>query len=118
MAGGKTEILFSGEVTSNSYVDKKFSTLGFGKTTINIEVVDITSGATLSYRIRGYPAVEGTGKAPGYSIPLKTDLTLGSGYIAQYTVTDAYDQMSVGVKNTTTNKSGRVTVTISRKRRQ
>lgn len=118
MAGGKTFVLFSGQLTTNSYVNRKFSTLGYGVTNIIVDAITETSGYTLSHQIRGYPATDGASAIPTYYIPLVSDATLRSGYFAQYTVTDAYDQMAVGIKNTTSNKSGSVTVMISRKRRQ
>lgn len=121
MAAGKAEVLFSSIVTTNSYVGRSFNVLGFSETQILIDPVTITSGQSLSYKIAGYPNVE---DAPGYSIPLRlhgndvTDITLYSGSKAQYKVGDAFDKVVVSVKNTTSNKSGRITVIATGKRRR
>jgi hypothetical protein len=116
VGAGKTEILFSSVVTTNTYVySGKQDVLGFGGVQVNLDLDAMTSGHTASFAIRGYPASE---DAPGYSIPILTGETLGSGDIAQYIVGDCYDWVDVGVKNTTSNKSGRVTVSITKKRRQ
>lgn len=121
MGTGKNAVLFSSFVTGNSYEERKIHTLGFGETLVTIQSVSVTSGSTLSHRLRGFPDVA---DAPTLTYPLRangadiTDITVGSGYYAQYSISDAYDEIGIAVKNTTSNKSGRVTVVVSRKRRQ
>ena len=121
MASGKSQVLFSSTVTANAYVGRSFNVRGFGETQILIDPVAITSGQSLSYKIAGYPNVE---DAPGYSIPLLlhgndvTDIALYSGCKALYKVGDAFDKVVISVKNTTSNKSGRITVIATGKRRR
>jgi len=121
LATGKAQVLFSSAVTTNSYVGANFSVLGFGETQVLIDLVTVVSGQTLSYKIAGYPNVA---QAPAYSIPLRlhgndvTDITLESGDKALYKIGDAFDKIVISVKNTTSNKSGRITVMATGKRRQ
>lgn len=120
MAGGKTEILFSGQATTNSYVYERFNALGFGSIAIVVDGnATVQSGQTvstsgISYTIRGYPALT---TAPGYYKTIKGDTVIGSGDCHYNVLTDPYEQIDVGVKSTQSNLSGLVTVTVTGKRR-
>lgn len=119
MSGGKTQILYSSTITTNAPTDSTFTVRGMDNTTIYAKVDAITSGATLTININAYPAAIDAPNISTYTIPLVAsgDVTLQSGQSARWNVSDAYDNLGVGVMNSTSNKSGRVTVIITRSRR-
>ena len=114
MAGGKTEILFSGYGTTDSLVYRQVEVLGYGETNI---IPHCVTGSGISFTIRGYPCSFGGTIISGTSITLISG-TLLSGTMAEYCVSDAYEILDVGVASNGTNISSRVNVYISRKRRQ
>jgi len=119
MGGGKSYILYSSAVTSNTPADEKFDVRGFGVVTVIIAVHTITSGCTITPNINAYPvAIEGQAESLSYPIIASGTVTIGSGYAARYKLSDAYDRIGIGIMNSTANKSGRVTVTATGKRRQ
>lgn len=114
MSNGKTEILLSGAVTTNSFsYTSKFHVLGFAKYSVFIEgLASTASGA--EYTVRGYPDEDAT-----------TAISLGSGtYVISGTkvlLTSGLDvalaSIDVGVKNAYTNGSSVVTVIVAGARR-
>ena len=115
MAGGKSETLFSGYKTTNSLVYRQVEVLGYGET--NVVPHCVTGGAT-SFTIRGYPCLFGGGVIiSGTSISLVSG-SVGSGCMAQYCVSDAYEVLDIGVASNAANTTGTVNIYVSRKRRQ
>jgi len=112
MASGKTEVLTSGTGTTNSFVyTAKADVLGFGSVAVQLECLRLGSG--VQYTIRGYP-IAGINKTR--SITSGSILTSGAGVYAIFS--DPYDQIDVGLKSVQSNRSGVVTVFLTRKRRQ
>lgn len=119
MAGGKSEILFSGYVTGNSYEYRPFEVRGYAQTAIVVDVVTAQSNQGVTYTVRGYPNRLGPVASPaiGYKRTLKVGTALLSGDCHYLTVSDPYDTIDVGVKNTVSNISGVITVMANGKRR-
>ena len=112
MGTGKTQIIASGQATSNSFVyTGKTNVLGFGKTGVLIECVRLGSG--VEYTIRGYPIGD---------FPKRRSITSGtilvSGASAYKVFSDPYDQIDVGIKSVQSNYTGAVTIYTTGKRRQ
>ena len=114
MSNGKTEVLMSGAVTTNSFVyTSKFHVLGFAKYSVGFDVLAHT-GSGVEYTIRGYPSED---------IPVV--ISLGSGaYLNSGTktlITSGLDvalaSIDVGVKNAVANGSSVVTVIVAGARR-
>jgi len=110
MASGKTEVLFSGYKTTNSFEYRKFTTLGFAKTSVVFEVLGLGSG--IQYTIRGYPVANMTpcSLASG-------EITTSSIVLVTSGLDIAMEEMDVGVKSLQDNYSGIITVYVARKRR-
>ena len=114
MAGGKTEVLFSGYATTNSLIYRNIDVLGYGEVAI---VPHCVTGGTSLFNIRGYPTLIGGINISGTSITLISG-SLGSGQMGQYSVTDAFEAIEVGIASNASNTTGVVNVYVSRKRRQ
>lgn len=114
LAGGKTEVLFSGYKTTNSLVYRNIDVLGYGE--VSIVPHCVTGGASL-FNIRGYPTLIGGINISGTAITLISG-SLGSGQMGQYSVSDAYESLEVGASSNASNTSGIINVYVSRKRRQ
>lgn len=120
MGSGKTQILYSSTVTLNSPTLYKVNTRGFGATSIYVRADEVTSGASLTVLVHGYPADIDTPNISNITVPIVASgtATFTSGEEALWVLSDPYDSIGVGVMNTTANKSGRITVIVTRKRRQ
>lgn len=129
MATGKIEVLFSGTATSNTYQTKRFNVHGFGESLVWIRNLG-TGGSGVTFSILGYPATDipnnlNTGVLndinSAYTDLVETYLgttpVVESGKIAQFSVSDGYGAIDVGVKSAGSNFSTNVTVVISGKRR-
>jgi len=112
MGAGQTEVIFSGFALSNGYAYRKFNTLGQGATAILLDAYGSTSGVT--YTIRAYPNID---TAPSYFKTLKGDTTMISGDVHYLVTGNPFNQLEVGVKSTESNRSGRVSVFVTGKRR-
>jgi len=112
MGAGQTEVIFSGFALSNSYAYRKFNTLGQGATAILVDAYGSVSGVT--YTIRAYPNLDA---APAYVKTIKSDTTMASGDIHYLVTGNPYNQLDVGVKSAQSNRSGRVSVFVTGKRR-
>ena len=108
---GKTEIVVSGIGLTNSFVyTGKCDTLNFVKTAVIIECVHLGSGA--QYTIRGYPR---KCFAKTYSITSGTITTSGESVLKVFS--DPYEQIDIVLKAVQSNRSGAVTVYVTRSRR-
>ncbi len=111
MGAGKTQILSSGQATSDALVyTAKYNTLGYGTVTVGVECIRLGSG--VAYTIRGYP-VEGFPKT--YSIVSGQILTSGVTHVKVFT--NAYEVIDVGVNSVQSNHSGVINVYVTGKRR-
>jgi len=115
MGAGKTDILFSGIATTNSYVTKLENVLGFGETTLLVQNKG-TGGSGVNVLVLGYPVYDATVLTSTYATLVNGDV-IESGKVALYHCSDAYEVLGVAVKSAGTNFSCNVTVTMSRKRR-
>ena len=122
MGTGKTYFMLSGIVTKNTIRTDYADILGYGITTIYANVTEVASGSVIGLHMDGVPV---SMRAPQqgdrtYTIPLinSGDVTLNSGDAGRWTLSDPYDEVAIHTINQDSNKSGRITVTISNKRRQ
>ncbi len=116
MGAGKTEIIVSGGATTNSYVFNQVNILGYGETTVFFQN-NGTAGSGISVVVLGYPSFEALPLTSAYVI-LTSGNVVESGKVNVYSTTDAYEGLGIGYKSAGTNYSGRVTVVVTRKRRQ
>lgn len=116
MGAGKIEIVASGVATTNSYVFNKVSVLGYGETLVFVQN-NGTGGSGVTASVLGYPSYESVPFMSSYVILASGD-TVESGKVYLYSTTDAFEGLGVGYKSSATDRSGRVTVIVSRKRRQ
>jgi len=108
---GKSMCLASGLALTNSYVERTATVQNFAKTTIMFETVKRESG--VAYYVRGQPVIGYT----AYQLIASGEiLTSGSYTILTSGLDDAYEQLNVGVKARQSNRSGAVTILISRRR--
>ena len=116
MGAGKTEIIVSGGATTNSYVYNTVNVLGYGETSVFFQN-NGTAGSGIAVTVLGYPAYESLPITSAYVILVSGDV-VESGKVYLYSVSDSYEGLGVGYKSAGTNFSGRVTIVVTRKRRQ
>lgn len=112
MAAGKTQVLFSGVGTTNTFQYGSFNTLGYAKILVGVKCERLGSG--IGYTVRGYPV----GKvAVAHSIASGSITTSGQLVVITSGLEAGWEKIDVGVVSLQSGRSGAVTVLVAGKPR-